>query len=196
VVHAFAAATATQAGNLVIGSRTLTVAAAAHLPASVKAGANLCATLTLNALGQVQGASIAANVAAAVSPSASDSAGGNRDTGGSSARADVSVNAGPVTANGKLRVLGESVTQSQPATGGNGSGAGPGTGGNGGQAGAAPAQGNRGDTGALPNTASFGRVLDLAARTAIPITAIGLALLTTAGTAAIRRRRSTPGGEQ
>ncbi|HEX2193745.1 MAG TPA: hypothetical protein VHK63_02140, partial [Candidatus Limnocylindria bacterium] len=65
-VTAFAAASNTSTGSLTLGGRTFRLAVGADLPASVRAGANLCMALELNALGQVSGGSARANVTTTV----------------------------------------------------------------------------------------------------------------------------------
>ena len=62
VVNAHARATLTSTGSLRIGGRTFVVAAGSHLPAEIRAGANLCLKLTLNAIGQVQDGTVQVNV--------------------------------------------------------------------------------------------------------------------------------------
>ena len=62
VVNAHARATLTSIGSLRIGGRTFVVAAGSHLPAAIRAGANLCLKLTLNAIGQVQDGTVQVNV--------------------------------------------------------------------------------------------------------------------------------------
>lgn len=62
VVTAFAAADSNSTGRLTIGGRTFVLAIGSHLPASVRAGANLCLALTVNGLAQVAGGSAQANV--------------------------------------------------------------------------------------------------------------------------------------
>lgn len=62
VVTAFAEADSNSTGRLTIGGRTFVLAIGSRLPASVDAGANLCLTLTINALAQVAGGTAQANV--------------------------------------------------------------------------------------------------------------------------------------
>jgi hypothetical protein len=181
VVSAVTTATATQTGRLIIGSRSLVVAAGTDLPATIKAAANLCATITLNSLGQVQGATATANVAAAASVAP---AGAGAPHGGAEAEAEAAPQIGAAA-----RVLGESLTQPEPGSGDDsaspgGSGGSP----DGGEGRHAPASANGEGAGALPNTASFARVLDLAARTALPISVLGVILFAVAGVATIRQR--------
>ncbi|HUG86820.1 MAG TPA: hypothetical protein VMM13_19780, partial [Euzebya sp.] len=66
VVSAYAEATPTKTGSLSIGSRNFVVAMGADLPAAVRAGADLCATLELNAFGQIQDGNVTANVTSTV----------------------------------------------------------------------------------------------------------------------------------
>jgi hypothetical protein len=54
VISVYVRATASQTGRISIGERDLVIAAGADLPASVKVGADVCATLALNARGQVE----------------------------------------------------------------------------------------------------------------------------------------------
>jgi hypothetical protein len=61
-VSAYTAATLTSTGLLKIGSHTYTTGLGTTLPAAVKAGADLCATLELNLFGQVKGGTVVANV--------------------------------------------------------------------------------------------------------------------------------------
>ena len=61
-VQAYAAATLTSTGSLKIAGRTFVLGSQSDLPASVHVGANLCLTLTLNALAQVQDGIATANV--------------------------------------------------------------------------------------------------------------------------------------
>jgi len=65
-VTAFTNATATATGLLTIAGRTFTIALGTILPASVRVGSNLCLALDLNALGQIRGATVQANVSATV----------------------------------------------------------------------------------------------------------------------------------
>ncbi len=59
-------ATVTDTGRLTIGPRTFVLGVGSSLPAAVRAGANLCMRLTINALGQVSGGSAQANVTSSV----------------------------------------------------------------------------------------------------------------------------------
>ena len=61
-VTAYAAATATTLGQLKVAGRTLVMALDADLPASVRAGADLCLDLTLNGFLQVKDGTAVANV--------------------------------------------------------------------------------------------------------------------------------------
>ncbi len=65
-VNALTRATLSNTGSLWIAGRTFVLALGSTLPASVKVGADLCLTLTLNAFGQVQNGSATANVAATI----------------------------------------------------------------------------------------------------------------------------------
>jgi hypothetical protein len=65
-VSAYAAATNTTLGSLDLGGRSFKIAYGAVLPAAVKAGADLCADLTLNGFAQVSNGSVKANVLATV----------------------------------------------------------------------------------------------------------------------------------
>jgi hypothetical protein len=60
------AATASSTGALTIGPRSFVTGVGSALPAAVREGANLCAALTLNALAQVAGGSVQANVGSTV----------------------------------------------------------------------------------------------------------------------------------
>jgi hypothetical protein len=62
VVTAYARATNTATGLLTVGGRSFALAAASQLPASVAVGKDLCLSLTLNALGQVQNGTVQLNV--------------------------------------------------------------------------------------------------------------------------------------
>jgi hypothetical protein len=66
VVTALARATSTAAGSLAVGGRWFVLAAGSRLPALVAVGTDLCLTLTLNLLGQVQGANAVLNVESAL----------------------------------------------------------------------------------------------------------------------------------
>ena len=66
IVSAYVEATATKTGSLTIADRKLVVAIGADLPAAIKVGADLCATLELNAFGQVQDGNATANVTSTV----------------------------------------------------------------------------------------------------------------------------------
>lgn len=66
VISAFAAADADSAGSLVIGGQSFSLAAGSSLPAAVQTGADLCTTLTLNAIGQVTDGTAEANIASTV----------------------------------------------------------------------------------------------------------------------------------
>jgi len=61
MVNAHAAAGADSYGSLRIGGVDFVLAAGSQLPAAVRAGANLCLDLTLNAFGQVAGGTASAN---------------------------------------------------------------------------------------------------------------------------------------
>ena len=61
-VTALARATLTSTGVLTIAGRSFVLALGSQVPASLSVGTDLCATLTLNAFGQVQDGSITANV--------------------------------------------------------------------------------------------------------------------------------------
>ena len=63
-VTAYGEASLTKTGNLTIGGRTFVLALGADLPASFDVGADLCATLELNAFGQVSDGSATANITA------------------------------------------------------------------------------------------------------------------------------------
>ncbi|HUG47087.1 MAG TPA: hypothetical protein VMP67_01610 [Candidatus Limnocylindria bacterium] len=61
-VTAYGKATLTSLGNLTIAGRKFVLALGAELPAAVKLGADLCATLELNVFGQVKDGTVTANV--------------------------------------------------------------------------------------------------------------------------------------
>ena len=65
-VTAYTKATASETGLLRIGGHTLTIAQGISLPAAVKVGADVCATLTLNVFGQVKDGDVVANATATV----------------------------------------------------------------------------------------------------------------------------------
>jgi hypothetical protein len=66
MVNAHAAADADSYGSLQIGGVDFVLAAGSQLPATVRAGANLCLDLTLNAFGQVSGGTAQANITSTV----------------------------------------------------------------------------------------------------------------------------------
>lgn len=65
-VTAYVKATATEAGSVKIAGRTFEIAQGASLPAAVKVGADVCATLTLNVFGQVKDGDVMANATSTV----------------------------------------------------------------------------------------------------------------------------------
>jgi hypothetical protein len=65
-ITAYARATSTSAGSITVAGRALVLAAGSHLPAQVAVGERLCLIFTLNALGQVQDATVKADVQSAL----------------------------------------------------------------------------------------------------------------------------------
>jgi hypothetical protein len=65
-ITAYARATSTSTGSIVVAGRALVLAAGSHLPASVAVGKRLCLAFTLNALGQVQDATVKTDVQSAL----------------------------------------------------------------------------------------------------------------------------------